>query len=142
MPPARDHFPQPVRTLLVDDSAVLLHGLCAYMQTKPLFQVVGTAMDGGEALLRAELHRPDLILMDLHMPVMDGLETTKILRRRVPNSRIIIMTLEDSAAAKAAARAHGAHGFIGKQQIIEDHLETEVCRVFRSDHTKNEPISS
>ena len=113
-PAAPDNFPHPLRTLVVDDSVVLLERLCAYFKTQPLFQVVGTAADGSEALHMAELLGPDLVLMDLRMPVMDGLQATAILRRRVPNIRIIIMTLEDSATAEAKARAHGAHGFIGK----------------------------
>ena len=132
-----DRFLRPLRTLVVDDSVVLLKGLCAYIKTQPLFQVVGTAVDGGEALYMAELLGPDLILMDLRMPVVDGLQATAILRRRVPNIRIIIMTMEDSATAEAEARAHGAHGFIWKPRIM-DGLITEVRRAFRSNHTKDE----
>ncbi|MGD0652113.1 MAG: hypothetical protein ABSA97_13420 [Verrucomicrobiia bacterium] len=54
-PPAPDNFPHPLRTLVVDDSVVLLEALCAYFKTQPLFQVVGTAMDGSEALHMAIL---------------------------------------------------------------------------------------
>ncbi|MGD0651730.1 MAG: response regulator transcription factor [Verrucomicrobiia bacterium] len=139
-PPAPDNFPHPLCTLVVDDSVVLLEALCAHFKTQPLFQVVGTAVDGSEALHMAELLGPDLILMDLHMPVMDGLQATAILRRRVPNIRIIIMTTEDSATAEAEARAHGAHGFIWKLRIMND-LITEVRRAFHSDHTKDEQSS-
>ena len=141
-PPAPDNFFYPLRMLVVDDSVVLLKGLCAYIKTQPLFQVVGTAVDGSEALHMAELLGPDLILMDLRMPVVDGLQATAILRRRVPNIRIIIMTMEASAPAEAEARAHGAHGFVWKSQIIDDHLITEVRRAFYSDHTKDERSSS
>ena len=133
----RDRFLRPLRTLVADDSVVLLKSLCAYLRTQPLFQVVGTAVDGGEALYMAELLEPDLILMDLRMPVVDGLQTTAILRRRVPNMRIVIMTMKDSAAAEVGARAHGAHGFIWKPRIMNN-LITEVRRAFRSDHTKDE----
>jgi DNA-binding NarL/FixJ family response regulator len=114
---------------VVDDSFRFLKALCAYLQTEPLFQVVGTAMDGGESLRMAELLGPDLVLMDLHMPVTDGLQATAILRRRQPNVRIIIMTVEDSAMVEANARAQGAHGFIWKLRI-KDCLITEVRRVF------------
>ena len=133
-----DRFPRPLRTLVVDDSVVLLKSLCAYFKTQPLFQVVGTAVNGVEALYMAELLGPDLILMDLRMPVIDGLQATAILRRRVPNIRIIIMTTEDSATAEAEARAHGAHGFISKPRIIDDHLITTVRRAFHSDHSNDE----
>ena len=131
-----DNFPHPLRTLVVDDSVVFLERLCAYFKTQPLFQIVGTAMNGSEALHMAELLRPDLVFMDLRMPFMDGLQATAILRRRVPNIRIIIMTMEDSATAKAQARAHGANGFIWKPRIMND-LITELRRTFRSDHMKD-----
>jgi DNA-binding NarL/FixJ family response regulator len=129
-PPAPDNFRRPLRTLVVDDSVVLLERLCAYCKTLPLFQVVGTALDGSEALRMAELLGPDLVFMDLRMPVMDGLQATAILRRRLPNIRIIIMTMEDSATAEAEARAHGAHGFIWKPRIMND-LITEVRQVWQ-----------
>jgi DNA-binding NarL/FixJ family response regulator len=138
-PPAPDNFLHPLRTLVVDDSAVFLQGLCAYFKTQPLFQVVGTAMDGGEALHMAELLGPDLVLMDLRMPVVDGLQATAILRHRVPNLRIVIMTMEDSAAAEADARAHGAHGFIWKPRIMHD-LIAELRRAFCPDHAKAESL--
>ncbi|MGD1020089.1 MAG: response regulator transcription factor [Verrucomicrobiia bacterium] len=134
-PSAPDNFPRPLCTLVVDDSFRFLRALCAYLKTEPMFEVVGTAVGGGEALHMAAMLGPDLVLMDLHMPVMDGLQATAILCRAVPNIRIIIMTMEDSAAAEAEAQAHGAHGFIGKPRITHD-LITEVRRVFHSDHTK------
>ena len=140
-PPVPDNFPHPLRMLLVDDSVGLLAGLCSFFETQPLFQVVGTAMDGSEALHMAELLAPDLVLMDLRMPVMDGLQAMAILRRRVPNMRIVIMTMEDPATAEAEARAHGAHGFIWKPRIMND-LVTELHRAFLSDHTKDERSSS
>jgi DNA-binding NarL/FixJ family response regulator len=129
-PPAPDDFPHPLRTVVVDDSVVLLEVLCAYLKTLPLFQVVGTSVGGREALHMAELLGPDLVLMDLHMPVKDGLQATAILRHRVPNVQIIIMTLDDSATAEAMARAHGAHDFIWKLRIIED-LIAEVRQVWQ-----------
>ena len=102
-----------------------------------MFQVIGTAMHGSEALHMTDLLQPDLVLMDLNMPVMDGLQAAAILRRRVPHIRIIIMTLEDSAATEAKALVNGAHGFIGKLQITSDHLITVVRRAFRSNRTKD-----
>ena len=127
--PGPDNSPRPLRTLVVDDSVVLLRALCAFMKTQSQFHVVGTAGNGSEALGLAEVLGPDLILMDLNMPVMDGLQATAILRRRVPHLRIIIMTMEDSPAAEAKARAQGAHGFIGKRQIISN-LIAVVRRTF------------
>jgi DNA-binding NarL/FixJ family response regulator len=140
-PPAPDNFPHPLRILLVDDSLVLLERLCAYLKAQPSFQVVGTTTNGSYALHMAELFMPDLVLMDLRMPIMDGLQTMAILRRRLPNMRIVIMTMEDPATAEAEARAHGAHGFIWKPRIMED-LVAELRRAFLSDHTNDERSSS
>jgi DNA-binding NarL/FixJ family response regulator len=131
-----------MRTLVVDDSAVLLDNLCAYLKSKPWFQVFGTAANGREAVRMAKLHKPDLVLMDLNMPIMDGLKATAILRRRMPELRIIIMTLDGSAKAEAEARAHGAHGFIDKQAITNDRvLMTEVRRAFHPNHAKDQRSS-
>jgi CheY-like chemotaxis protein len=68
--------------------------------------------------------------MDLNMPVMDGLKATAILRHRVPASRIIIMTLDDTATVRAEARAQGAHGFVWKLEI-EDNLIPEVHQAWK-----------
>ena len=132
-----DSFPIPLRTLVVDDSAVLLENLCFFLKGKPLFQVFATAGDGSEALRLATLHEPDLVLMDLNMPVLDGLQATARLRRDLPKLRIIIMTVDDSAQAKSAALAHGAHGFIRKESIMNDAtLMAEVRKAFHAKHTQ------
>ncbi|MGA2604441.1 MAG: response regulator transcription factor [Verrucomicrobiia bacterium] len=133
--PAPDNRPPRLRTLVVDDSVMFMEGLCAYLMTEPLFQVVGTALDGSEALHMADMLEPDLVFMDLHMSFMDGLQATAILRRRMPSMRIIIMTKEPAATAEVKARAHGAHGFIRKLGIT-DGLITEVRRVFHPDTHK------
>jgi DNA-binding NarL/FixJ family response regulator len=102
-----------------------------------LFQVFATAANGREALRLAKLHEPDLGLMDRDMPVLDDLQATALLRRRLPKLRIIIMTMDDSAEAKAAALAHGAHGFISKDAIMDDRiLMTEIRRAFQPEPKK------
>ena len=138
---ASHNYSRPIRTLVVDDSVMFFANFCAYLEQQPLFRVVGIAVNGKEALHMAESLEPDLVLMDLSMPVMDGLQATAILRRRMPNTRIIIMTMDDPAKAEAEALAHGAHGFIWKPKIMND-LTTEVRRAFDLDHTKDERSSS
>ena len=85
---------------------------------------------------------PDLVFMDLHMPFMDGLQATEILRRRMPNMRIIMMTRENAATAEVQARAHGAHGFLSKLGITHG-LITEVRRAFHPDshEGREEPLT-
>jgi two-component system, NarL family, nitrate/nitrite response regulator NarL len=140
-PPTHDHHPHPLRTLVVDDSVMFMEGLCAYLMREPMFQVVGTARDGGDALHMVDMLEPDLVFMDLHMPFMDGLQATEILRQRLPNMRIIMMTRELRVTAEPRSRAHGAHGFLRKLGIT-DGLITEVRRVFHTDTHKRgaEPL--
>lgn len=127
----------PLRTLVVDDSATLLERLCRILETQPLLQVVGTAQQGNEALHLAEALRPDFVLMDLNMPLVDGLQATAIMCRRLPNIRVIIMSMDNSPKAQASARAHGAHGFIWKPLIMTD-LMTEIRRAFQVNPTNGE----
>jgi DNA-binding NarL/FixJ family response regulator len=132
---SHDNHPRPLRTLVVDDSVMFMEGLCAYLMTEPMFQVVGTALDGSEALHMVDMLEPDLIFMDLHMPFMDGLQATEILRRRLPNMRIVMMTRELAATAEPKSRAHGAHGFLRKLGITHG-LIAEVRRAFHPDTYK------
>ena len=128
-PAAADSQP-PIRTLLVDDSTVIMICLSEYLDMQALVRLVGTATNGSEAVRKAEALQPDLVLMDLQMPCMDGLQATTLLRQRLPNTRIIIMTLDETEATKAIAHAHGAHGFVGKSRLAEQ-LLPEIRRVFQ-----------
>jgi CheY-like chemotaxis protein len=134
---APDSFSHPLGTLVVNNSVLLLKVLYAYLRAQLLFQVVSIAMSGREALHMVELLGPDLVLIDLRMPVMNGWQAKPILRRRVPNVRIV-MTMGVATTAEAEAQTRGAHGFVGKWWITND-LITDVRRVFRPNHTKNGP---
>ena len=136
-PVVPDHIRSPFRILVVDDSATLLERLCRFLETQPLLQVVGTAVQGNEALHRAEVLQPDLVLMDLNMPHVDGLQATAMLCRRFPHIRVIIMSMDNRSKTEAAARAQGAHGFIWKPLIMIG-LMTEVRHVFQMNPTNGE----
>ncbi|WP_027459536.1 response regulator [Deinococcus murrayi] len=84
--------PRPVRVLLVDDHAVVRQGLRLFLGLDPLIEVVGEAANGEEALAEAERLRPDVVVMDLMMPVMDGLQATRALRRTLPDTEVIALT--------------------------------------------------
>ena len=128
-PTPLDGTVRPLRMLIADDSALLLSCLRDLLAVHKHLEVVGTATNGSEALRKAAELKPDLVLMDLNMPIMDGLMATDELRHRQPNVRIIIMTMEEPIHAKAAAHAYGAHGFIQKELIVGD-LIREIHRVF------------
>ncbi|GAA5533273.1 response regulator transcription factor [Deinococcus aluminii] len=84
--------PPPVRVLLVDDHAVVRQGLRLFLGLDPQIEVVGEAANGEEALAEAERLNPDVVVMDLMMPVMDGIQATRLLRRAHPDMEIIALT--------------------------------------------------
>lgn len=104
----------PIRILIVDDHAVVRQGLRMFLALDPELQVVGEAADGAAAVELARTLAPDVVLMDILMPVMDGLEATRALRAACPDSEVIALTsvLEDGKASEAI-RA-GAIGYLLK----------------------------
>ena len=125
-----------LRTLVVDDAS-LLSCVRQLLDTQALVQAVGTAAGGVKALHKAAALTPDLMVMDLHIPCIDGLQATVLLRRRQHDTHMIIMTLDEKNGTKAAAWAHGAHSSVGKSRIATD-LVTEIRRVFRLNHAADE----
>ena len=113
-----------IRLLLVDDHAVVRQGLRMFLSLDPDFEIVGEAADGNAALKLARELQPDVVLMDLLMPGMDGIEATGILRREMPDIEVIALTsvLEDSSVV-GAIRA-GAIGYLLK--------DTEANELIRS----------
>jgi DNA-binding NarL/FixJ family response regulator len=109
-----------IRLLLVDDHAVVRQGLKMFLALDPDFEVVGEAADGFGALRMAKELQPDVVLMDLLMPGMDGIEATGILRREMPDIEVIALTsvLEDSSVV-GAIRA-GAIGYLLKNTEADE----------------------
>ena len=118
----------PVRTLVVDDFPASLDTLCAFLGNQPGFIVVGTARDGEEALVQADALRPDLVLMDLEIPKLNGLEATQRLRTRWPHIAVIIVSVHDGPAWRAAGKKCGARGFVSKDRAHQE-LARELRRV-------------
>jgi NarL family two-component system response regulator LiaR len=105
---------QPIRVLIVDDHAVVREGLRTFLQLQDGLEVVGEAGDGDEALPLAEEVTPDVILMDLVMPKLDGVGAMRELRQRVPGARVIVLTsFLDDDRLMPAIRA-GAAGYLLK----------------------------
>jgi DNA-binding NarL/FixJ family response regulator len=102
------------RVLIVDDAANLRELLTLLLEVEDDFEVVGTAADGKQAIAAAELLQPDLVLLDLAMPVMDGLKALPVLRLHVPNARIVIFSGFEHEALAAEALTAGADAYIEK----------------------------
>src|SRR5512137_2493282 len=102
------------RVLIADDHDVVRQGLRMFLGTDPELEIVGMARDGAEALRMARELRPDVVLMDLLMPVMDGIAATSAIRRELPDTEVVALTsvLEDAAIINAVQA--GAIGYLLK----------------------------
>lgn len=104
----------PLRILLVDDHILFRKGLARLLDAQPDFQVVGEASDGTEGVEKARALRPDVVLMDLRMPVCDGLEATRQIKRELPSVRVVILTVSEDDQDFLAAIRCGADGYLVK----------------------------
>ena len=103
-----------IRVLICDDQQVVCEGLRAILSTAPQIEVVGLARHGAEALERIPAARPDVVLMDLKMPVMDGVQATREIRSRFPAVRVLILTTYDADQWVLDAIRAGASGYLLK----------------------------
>ena len=103
-----------IRILVVDDHPVLRDGLVAILSTQAGFEVVGEAETGGKAVLLAAELQPDIVMMDLEMPGMDGVEALKQMRDRDPDIHVIVFTAYDTDDRIVAALQAGAQGYLLK----------------------------
>jgi DNA-binding NarL/FixJ family response regulator len=111
---------RPVRVLLADDQRLVRESLATLLGLLGGIELVGTASDGEEAIALAEEHVPDVVLMDLRMPRMDGIEATRRLRERRPDVRVIALTTyADDESVLGALRA-GARGYLTKDASSDD----------------------
>ena len=105
---------RPIRILLADDHAILRDGIRALLSDEADLQVGGEAENGRQALEQARALRPDIVIMDIGMPLLSGLEATKHMRRDVPESRVLILTMHQNDEYLAQVLAAGASGYVLK----------------------------
>jgi len=103
------------RVLVVDDDTLYAEAATAILVEDGEIEVVGRAADGREALELALALRPDVVVMDINMPVMDGLEATRSLRRLLPSTKVVVVTSSPSASNRWSARGAGAFAFLAKE---------------------------
>jgi DNA-binding NarL/FixJ family response regulator len=104
----------PIRVLLADDHPVVRRGLAALLGTLEEFEVVAEAEDGEAAVREAQLTRPDVVLMDIRMPGIDGVEATRRIRKAVPDTAVLVLTMYDEDATVFTAMQAGAQGYLLK----------------------------
>ena len=105
---------EPIRLIVADDHPVVRNGLRAMLETQPDIEVVGEAVNGAEALSMVGSLRPDLVLMDLQMPELDGATATRHIRARFENVHVLILTTYDTDADISRAVEAGATGYLLK----------------------------
>ena len=110
-----------IDVLLVDDHALVRRTLRAILETEPTLAIVGEAADGLEAIHVAEAVHPHVVLMDLYMPGMDGIESTRQIHRHFPETCIIGMSSESGAWVKEGFLSAGARAFLPKE-LVPGHL--------------------
>jgi DNA-binding NarL/FixJ family response regulator len=108
-----------IRILIADDHYIVRMGLIALMNTEPDLEVVAEAADGAQALELFRKHNPDLALLDMRMPVKNGIETTKEIRSRFPDARVLILTAFDGDEEIHNALQAGAQGYVLKSSTGE-----------------------
>lgn len=118
-----------IRVVVADDSPTALQSVCDYLEFAGGFEIVGTASDGMNAVQLASLRKPDLVLLDLSMPRVNGLEAAEQIHRRSPAIRVIIFSELEGLSLDDECLRHGADSFVSKNQLPE-RLLLEIRRLF------------
>jgi NarL family two-component system response regulator LiaR len=130
----------PIRVLLVDDHAILRDGMCALLATEPGIEVVGEADNGRDAVSKAQSLRPDVILMDLAMPEMDGIEAIRHIVARQPGAHILVLTSFAADDKVFPAIKAGAMGYLLKDTESGD-LIRAIHQVHRGESSLHPKIA-
>jgi NarL family two-component system response regulator LiaR len=129
-----------IRVLIVDDHAIVRDGICALLATKPDIEVVGEAGNGREAVSKAQCLLPDVILMDLMMPEMDGIEAIRRIVAHRPGARILVLTSFAADDKVFPAIKAGAMGYLLKDSESED-LVRAIHQVYRGESSLHPKIA-
>jgi len=109
-----------IRVLVADDHPVVQHGLCTMLELEDDIDVIGRAADGGEAVSQASSLHPDVILLDVQMPVMDGIEALRRIRAQDPEARVIVLTTYRNEDYIFPSLQAGARGYLLKDATREE----------------------
>jgi DNA-binding NarL/FixJ family response regulator len=110
----------PIKIVLADDHQIVRFGLRTLLESQPDFIVVGEAVDGLDALQMVEKHSPDVVILDLMMPRINGIEAARQIHAQYPHMRIVILSMFDSEAYIVEALGGGADAYVLKQSTTED----------------------
>jgi DNA-binding NarL/FixJ family response regulator len=114
----------PLKLLIVDDNDLFVSALEGLLESEESLQIVARAGNGASAAELAADLQPDVVLMDLSMPKVDGFEATALIREQVPEAAVVVLTGSDDPADQERARAAGAAGYVTKDRILEELVPT------------------
>jgi two-component system, NarL family, nitrate/nitrite response regulator NarL len=126
----------PIRLLLADDHTLFRKGLASLLEKKPSFAVIGEARNGTEAINKALTDKPDLVLMDIHMPGVNGLEATRQITCALPATRVVMLTISEEDKDLFEAIKCGAHGYLSKRVEPE-----KLCELLEGVFRGEAPLS-
>lgn len=121
-----------MRILVVDDHDAVRRGVLSFLRTRPNFDVCGEAVDGEDAIRKAKELRPDVVVMDVNMPKLNGLNATREIQKVLPDTKVVILSQHDSAELKREALNAGARGFVDKASL-STHLQPTLEQLDRND---------
>ncbi|WP_170605275.1 response regulator transcription factor [Ruegeria arenilitoris] len=121
-----------IRVLIVDDHPMVAEGIQSLLESYDEIEVVGTLSNGQEAVDQVTTLLPDVILMDLNMPGLGGLSATEIILERLPETRVLILSMHDSPEYISTALSHGARGYVLKD-VPTDEIKQAIDAVMRGD---------
>src|SRR4030042_4151026 len=123
---------QKIRILVVDDHTIVRDGICALLSLAADMEVVGEAANGQEAMEKVEELTPDVVIMDIAMPLLGGMETTRRIRKQFPGTRVLVLTQYPDKEYVFPVIEAGAHGFISKTAASSE-LVVGIRSVYRGD---------
>ncbi len=121
-----------IRVILADDHAILREGIKALLEKQDEMEVVAEASNGQEAVLKVSQFQPDVVVLDISMPMMDGLEATRQIKRAVPDAKILILTMYDDSEYFFQLLRAGASGYVTKKAVGKD-LITAIEAVYNGE---------
>ena len=116
-----------IEIVLADDQLMIIEGIKAILEPEPEIEVVGTAGDGQSAIALVKKLRPDILLIDIEMPKMNGILATKYIRKYFPNTKVIVLTSHKNQDYIAEALLAGASGYLWKGNLMIMDLRQEIC---------------